>query len=53
MCHKIPYKNFPFALRKMVMLNQRGFDLKRAYLCDKCGKWHLTSQSLSQYLSHK
>lgn len=47
MCKKAQYSNFGKALKAMQRLNkQPGWDLKRAYICPDCGKWHLTSQEL-------
>jgi hypothetical protein len=44
---KIKYKNLGRALKHMQQLNRKpGYDLKRAYKCPCCGKWHLTSQEL-------
>jgi len=49
MCSKVPYKDFGRALKDMQRINRKSpnrFSLKRAYVCDDCGKWHLTSQEL-------
>jgi len=51
MCSKIGYKSFGKAFNQMQVLNRnKGFDIKRAYKCPECNKWHHTSMSLADYV---
>lgn len=44
-CRKHSHTDFGEALKVMQHLNRHeGYDIKRAYWCNHCKSWHLTSQ---------
>jgi tRNA uridine 5-carbamoylmethylation protein Kti12 len=46
-CKKIGFENeksAKFTLKKILEVSKKKILPKRAYMCSRCGKWHLTSK---------
>ncbi len=51
-CHKVYYSNESEAkkeIKRISQLTQKNEKPKRAYECDKCSGWHLTSTGIKEY----
>jgi hypothetical protein len=52
-CHKMPYHNKTAARTMLNHRERRGAVRLRAYECDRCGYWHISSKPLRASQEHK